>query len=225
MSRGIPSPSAKVRVRTIRVRLLLVACLPVVFALAGCSARTGSPPGGDGRFWETLRVEGDEVEYFPSLADMATSADAVVVGTFGGFSASRTIVGDAPEDSVFYAKAELVVSQVLTGRTQGDTMPVEFLLPIMPGDEDAIVQGMASSLPKGEMVLFLRAKLGTNESGLFRLVNSYGLWTQTARSALDTPLSELTPMATGLYVGELTEIATLDELVEYIKGLTATATG
>ncbi len=225
MSRGRPSPPAKACAHTIRLRLLLVACVPVIFALQACSSRTGSAPEGDGRFWETLRVEGDEVEYFPSLADMVKSADAVVVGTFEGFSASRTIVGDAPEDSVLYGKATLLVSEVLTGPTLGDTVPVEFLLPIMPGEGDAIVQEMAASLPKSEMVLFLRAKLGTNEGGLFRLVNSYGLWAQTERSALDTPLSELTPMATGVYAEELMGIATLEEFVEYIKGLTTTAAG
>jgi hypothetical protein len=163
-------------------------------------------------FWPSLRVTGDEVESYATLSEMARNADAVVMGTFKSFSPSRTVRGDAPEDVVVYAKGELEVQRNVVGAAPSQTIALEFILP--PGESDALVGQLNAALPRAPMLVFLRAKRGDDEAGLFRVVNSRGLWTATERSAVDTPLAEESPTASGLYAKERAGTQSVGELAE-----------
>ena len=174
------------------------------------TARTEA--AGHAAFWPSLRVAGDEVESYATLSEMARGADAVVMGTFKSFSPSRTIRGDAPEDVVVYAKGELEIQQNVVGAAPSRTVALEFILP--PGDADSLVGQLNAALPRGPMLVFLRAKRGDGETGLFRVVNSRGLWAKTDRSPVDTPLAEGPPTTSGLYAEERAGVQSVDELAK-----------
>lgn len=193
-------------------------------------------------FWNTLKITGAEAETYPSLNEMADSADIVVVGTFADFAESRQITTDAPEDTVTYAAATLAIKEVIRGDMTADELPIEFLIN-QPADQvQETITEMATQLPSGELLLFLREKGGANESGLYRLVNSTGLWTATEANSLTAPLAEdiheedihtdhesepSTDDSTTStdqqdqesipYADELTDIASFSELVDYIR--------
>jgi hypothetical protein len=172
------------------------------------TART--KPADHVSFWPSLRVAGDEVESYATLSAMARNADAVVMGTFKSFSPSRTIRGDAPEDVVVYAKGELEIQRTLVKAAPSSTVALEFILP--PGEPDALVDQLNATLPREPMLVFLRAKRGKGEAGLFRVVNSRGLWAATERSAVDTPLAEESAMSSGLYAKERAGVQSVGEL-------------
>jgi len=67
------------------------------------------------------------------------------------------------------------------------------------------------------MVFFLRHKRGSGEVGLFRVVNSTGLWAPTVRSELDTPLAEAPPDQTGTYRDELSRVTSMDGLKRLVS--------
>ncbi|MGH2456307.1 MAG: hypothetical protein ACRDHD_08635 [Candidatus Limnocylindria bacterium] len=151
------------------------------------------------------------------MAAMARGADAVVVGHFTGIRDSRVIQGDAPQDRVGYAAADVLVSELLLGQLPTDNVPLEFLL-TAPGDPVDQVSELGRSLPTGESVLFLREKGGA-EASLFRVVNSNGLWTATTRAPLDTPLAADEPASSKLYAAELAGIQTLAEFIDAVRQL------
>ncbi len=178
----------------------------------------GAPAGSMGDPWETLRITGDEVEGYATLSDMAGSADAVVLGTINGVSLGRTIQGDAPEDQVFYAQLDIHVDETLTGTNlTDDTIPMELLV-LAPTSDAAlkVIADLSASTVGSEFLVFLRDK-GGSESGLYRPVNSNGLWTGTSRGALDTPLAESTPESQGLYQDELNGSSQLQDLAALVR--------
>lgn len=145
--------------------------------------------GDDSLFWETLRVNADEVEGYESMAEMAIEADAVVLGTIESIDGIRTVQGDAAEDVVTYVVASVRVDDTLRGSAEA-SQPIllEFLLNLPVDRTDAAVDDLRRALPDGDLVLFLRAKRGGEESGRYRLVNSLGLWAQTT-DGLGSPLA------------------------------------
>jgi hypothetical protein len=192
---------------TLALAALMTACG------GGSEERTARTKAADhASFWPSLRVAGDEVERYATLAEMARKADAVVMGTFKSFSPSRTIRGDAPEDVVVYAKGELEIQQNVVGAAPSPTVALEFILP--PGEAHALIGQLNAALPRGPALVFLRAKRGDGEAGLFRVVNSRGLWAPTKRSAVDTPLAEESPMSSGLYAEERAGVQSVDELAK-----------
>jgi hypothetical protein len=193
----------------------------IAAAAVGCAGSPAPPAAAPapanaasadaGTFFETLRIEGDEVEGYDSLEAMAASATAVVVGHFDSFEVSRVLRTDMAEDTTAYGKATLRVTRVLRGDPVGDTVPVEFVLPATGDQALAAAAELDRMLPHGEMVVFLRAKRGSAEAGLFRLVNSHGLWASTARSAVDAPLAEEVDPR---YTRGLDGVASLDQLAD-----------
>jgi hypothetical protein len=186
----------------------------VGLSLGACS--TSPQPGST--FWSTLNLGGaSEVEHFETVSQMIVSADATVVGTFDDFEKSRTIRGDASEDIVVYASVTLSISRVLAGEVPDMSVPVEFLIPATTEQEaEDVIASFEGDLPAGEVIAFLRDKDGT-ESGLFRVVNSVGLWAATERSALDTPLAEIPPSMSGLYADELDGVDSIGEMAARIE--------
>jgi hypothetical protein len=192
-----------------------VAALAVTVSLvvAACGDSDTSAPTDSA--YAALRVQGLEVESYGSLREMAGGADMVVIGKFTSFDISRTVRGDAAQDVVVYGKATLVVTRKVVEEPVATELPVEFLLPYGPDEAATKAAEFAADLPKEEVLVFLRHKGGA-EAGLYRLVNSLGLWTSTARAALDTPLAEEAP-ASGPYKGELAGIGSIDELADQLS--------
>jgi hypothetical protein len=165
--------------------------------------------------YSILRVEGDEVEGYDSLKAMAHGADTVAIGRFRSFGISRTFQGDAAQDTVVYGKATLQVTRHVVGASTAVEVPVEFLLPYAPTEATRRAGEFNAALPRGEVLVFLRAKRGT-EAGLYRLVNSQGLWTSTRRAALDTPLTEEAPAQSGQYKNELAGVESINQLADQV---------
>ncbi len=206
----------------------IVAALALMVAMGACarsedleSSREASR-SNDAAFWGPLGITGDEAEGFGSLAELAKSADSIVTGAFSPFEVSRVIQGDAAEDQVVYASTQLTVEETIAGAAApGDVFKMEFLLPVAPDSADNVISEINSSLPPEPVVVFLRAKQGTGEEGLFRVVNSLGLWASTDRSAVDTPLAAEPATEEGPYAQELQGVDTVDELIQLLKQITA----
>ena len=162
--------------------------------------------------WAPLRVVGPlEAEHYPTIEAMRDSADAVVAGSFVSFG-TRVFQGDAVEDVLVYLVAMVRVDEVLAGSLPDRTVPVEFLVPSAVADDAPVLATLSATLPRTELVFFLRHKRGDGEAGRYRVVNSTGLWAATGRSDLDTPLTEAPPEAAGTYRDELSHVASLHEL-------------
>jgi hypothetical protein len=180
----------------------------------GSPAPSGAAPADVGTFFQTLRIEGDEVEGYDSLDAMAASATAVVVGRFDSFAVSRELRTDTAEDTLAYGGATLRVTRVLRGAQVSGAVPVEFILRATGDQAVAEAAELNRTLPAGDLVVFLRAKRGSGEAGLFRLANSHGLWASTPRSAVDAPLvDEVDPR----YTRELDGVTSLDQLAERLS--------
>lgn len=203
--------------RRVRKSLAISASLTLMLlAATACSTPTATSDSGDASaFWDALRIAGDEVEGYARVDEMAASADAVLVGRVSSVGLSRTIQGDAAEDLVALAMVRITVVKLISG-TASPEVAVEFLLPSPREPVDEQIASVVASAPDDEMVLFLRAKRGRGEEGLYRIVNSSGLWTATARNALDTPLADAPPVESGLFASEEGGWRTLDDLVSYL---------
>lgn len=201
-------------------RLRIAALIPILSVLATLIACDSvASPSSDvselnapSAFWDTLRVHGDEVEYFPTLARMAESADIVVTGSFGAFKRTRVIQGDAEEDVVVYAATTLDVQKVIRGGGPTD-ISLEFLLPIDISEVEETLKVLNTSLPVGPLLLFLRNK-GGEEAAFYRVVNSYGVWAESPDGGVVAPLSAAPSDGPQLYLTETAAVATLEELAQ-----------
>lgn len=184
----------------------------------GCGSRQAlaeAPAPPSVSFWGSVSLRGaDEAEGWTTMRAMAADSDFVFVGTFESFEMGRIFQGDAAEDRVGYGTA-LVRPLTVVGEKKPDGMlPVEFMLPGAPSAYEATAQAIARALPRGEFVFFLRHKGGKEETGLYRLVNSTGLWS-VSDGALDAPLAD--PDFGTPYAREVKAMRTLDDLVAYLS--------
>ncbi|MEU9508540.1 hypothetical protein AB0D32_19955 [Micromonospora sp. NPDC048170] len=203
--------------------------LGVSISLSACAEpRSESDPtagsaeaqNSDERFWQTFRISGDEVEPYVSLDSMAQTADATVLARFGKVGKVRTITAEG-NDTVHYVSVELTVTRELAGKGGlPSVVPLEFM--VIPGrgqSIDEVTGKLSASLPKDDMILFLRAKKGTGETGLYRVVNSRGLWASTSRDTLDTPLAEEPVKDEAQYKSDLAKVSTIPELANLVDNL------
>lgn len=201
--------------------LVVIAMLGIVYGATRPDGPADAQPAGQTGsqttdVWEPLRVIGAlEAERYPSIAAMRDSADAVVAGSFVSFD-TRTFHGDAAEDVIVYLVATLRVDEVLAGSLAQPTVPLEFLVPSVVADDAPVLETLAATLPRSQMVLFLRHKGGA-EAGLYRVVNSTGLWAPTKRSGLDTPLAEAAPELAGAYNAELSHVTSMDDFKRLVS--------
>lgn len=192
-------------------RVKLVACLASCLLAAGCSgdsvaadtpdgsisgvkpSTTATSPQHDASadeiFWAALRINGDEVEGFSSLEELGSSADIVVTARIRSYGQSLEIQGDAEEDVVVYASAQLDVETVWKGEIPAD-LAVEFL--VVPNSQSVreTIETQSENLPTSDALWFLREKAGS-EAGHYRLVNSTGIWVTHDDQGLRAPLAEL----------------------------------
>ena len=95
-----------------------------------------------------VAICGESVENYPTIAEMAAAADAVVVGRIGGASVGNTVQG-AAED--FYAEVNLriEVDEVLR-QTIADPFELSLILTAvgMPQSLEPTIAAMQKSLPR-----------------------------------------------------------------------------
>ena len=163
---------------------------------------------------------GEEVESYDTAAEMALASDIVAVGSFQDFRVSRTIQGDAAEDVLIYIGATFVPSNVIAGEPGHDVIVVEFISP--SPNTDATLSEVNDAADK-EVLVFLRNKGGA-EDGLYRLVNSAGLW-EESNDQLVAPLHEAfgpsdadgqKPFRPSI-VSDFTTRSTIDEIVAHLE--------
>lgn len=198
--------------RSVRFGMAAMLIIALAAALAVISTTRTRPPES---FWERFRITGLETSDFATLKEMLIASDAVVVARVSGVSLGRTIQGDSTDDAVIYAQIELEVEQLIAGSSPR-SIPIEFLVGPTPEQAAADIKSLRESLPSELAVVFLHEKRGKGESGLYRVVNSAGLWTTTARSDLDTPLRDDAPDVSRLFVAELKAVGTLDGLIDLV---------
>lgn len=197
-------------------RFTLATCaIALVATMVACTA-SNSPPSSMA-FFEGLRIGGDEAEGWATIGEMKSESDIVGTGTFTSFSLGRTIQGDAPEDVVAYGQARLQLDDTISGKAPDGQIVVEFVLPGDSADYAAIAKGLENNLPQGEVLVFLREKRGSNEAGLYRLVNSNGLWASTTRAPVDAPLADA--RVGDVYPEETGDLSDFEELVAYVESL------
>lgn len=187
-------------------KALTAGALAASLALAtscATSDRTSGP-----RFWESLRTTGDEVEPAMAVEDMAQAADAVVLGVFARVLGERVL--DVPEagDSVSYLQLELRVLEVVEGGVPGESVVIEFL-----------ADAPEREVPGERALVFLHEKRSAvDPPGVYRVLNSVGLWMATERAELDTPLAEEPPAENPLYSDLVAESDSVDEVASAITG-------
>lgn len=154
------------------------------------------------------------------------------IGEYIDFAESRKITTDTPEDVVTYAAATLAIKEVIRGDIADAQLPIEFPLTQPANQVEETIANLATQLPSGDMLLFLRHK-GGEESGLYRLVNSTGLWFETEANGITAPLAEeiLTDHESGAvhdaqddnnavtsrYTDELATITSFSDLVNHVR--------
>lgn len=198
-----------------RVRILVVVLAALALASSLAIRPRGVPPAD--AFWERLGIAGLETSNFESLKEMLGASDAVVVAKVASVDISRTVQGDAVDDVVTYAQVSLEVIRVISGDAPA-VVPLEFLLGATPEQAAADVKTLRQSMPSGSALYFLHEKRGKGEQGIYRVVNSAGLWTATSRGSLDTPLREETP-ADGQFAAEITNVQSVEEMAELVASL------
>jgi hypothetical protein len=200
--------------------LLVLCCLAAACAGVGANnpstEESASPTNTV--FWERYRIAGLEVEGYTTIADMSLAADSVVTAHVTGVEPGRVFQGDVAEDRVYYARVILEVEQDLHGKAETSTIPMELLLPQVFNDDgfEKAIAELDAAIPKDRILVFLREK-NDPDPGVYRPVNSVGLFASTDRSVIDTPLSA-EGLTSGLYQDELAGIKTFDDLVALVAG-------
>lgn len=113
------------------------------------------------------------------LDELILDADITVVGEFG------EIVGERPlaQDYV-YVQIELIIREVIAGDVEvGDVLTFE-------GSTNEVTE-----VPQGEMLMFLAEKVSdVDPPGVWIWHTSRGIWTETERDEIDTPIAESPPV-------------------------------
>jgi hypothetical protein len=199
----------------VALKASLAATLALVVGCGGSAVADSTAPARDASFWEPITIIGWEVEQYSTLVEMAASADIVARGQIVDYVFSREITTDPPEASVTYSAMMFAPTEVLHGDSP-ELVPIEFLLSARPEDRDVALELQAQNMPNGEILVFLRHKGGA-EAGLYRLVNSDGLWT-VINGVLVAPVSMDADTLHERYESELLGVDNIDQLVDVVTG-------
>lgn len=194
-------------------------CLAILssFLVAACSGPgQNSAAANDSDFWAPFRFSGLEweVESYSTMEDMSAAADAVVSARIVGVGPGRIFQGDVAADRVYYASLTLEVDSVLHGTVGEPTLNLELLLPRIFDDAgfETAIKELASVARRDQILVFLRAKRDPDPD-IYRPVNSVGLFAETSRADVDTPLSAESPSAAAVYGPALDAVQDIDELI------------
>lgn len=146
------------------------------------SEASGTAPSGGGSevstsltgpFYDLYQGESEQdAVRFNSVSEMASASNVIAIGRFVGFGLSRQVPGSVSNPPVTYAAAEFSVEQYAKGQDTGEPITLEF---VSSSDNISLI---AAALPTERMLVFLSQKTGADEVGLYRLVNSDGLFVE-----------------------------------------------
>ncbi len=186
---------------------------------------------GRDAFWSTYRVNALDAYRYQSLRAQALDADVVVQGQFVGIAVDRVFASDHPDGALTIGVAILRIDDVLRGSvTRGAAIEVELTVPGPEGQARRNVARGASALPTDLSVVFLRdldKEVGRLRAagaevaeppvhGRYGVLNSYGVWTRSERTPLDTPLSAGTS-GESMYSTDLTGVRSIAALAARIR--------
>jgi len=138
-----------------------------------------TPAGG--KFWDAFRIDGEWVKYLPTLMQMADGADLVAVATLADIAEFREVgEGGAPDERVTEASLVLEVKQLLRGSRAEDERLVLKLVTATALTQADLAR-LREQLPSDPLLVFLRRR----QTGVYTVVNGYGLWTRTERGPVD----------------------------------------
>ena len=189
------------------VRASAIATL--VLSLAGCAQE--KPPAPSSAELGALRISGDEVEPYLGFDRMRESADLAVLGELGDAKGIRT-VGE-PGSEAYLLQFEVKPDSVMRGSAP-ESIVVEFTLGAATREQAEAAQKVYSDVLGGtEAILYLRAKQGHGEAGLYRPVNSLGFWITTQEAPVSAPLAEVDPATLPQFRTDLAAADSLDDVV------------
>ncbi len=172
----------------------------------GTHERDAEDVGPDDAFWQAIQVDGNWVEFYPTITELALGSDIVAYGSFVSVRPGTDVQGDAPEDLV-RQPVFAVEGEVWKGAAR-----------------DAIVEvGVVNAKPLGELermlpsaraLVFIRER--ADDRG-YRFVNGYGVWAATPRAIVDAPLNPFPPDE-DIHGEEVSQFASLEALVEFVRG-------
>lgn len=171
-------------------------------ALAACS-RTGA--NGPESAWAevTESFEGADFAYPDApLGELIADSDLAVVAEFGDVTGERELAED-----LAYVQIELIVREVIAGEVEvGDVLTFE-------GWTNEITE-----VPAGEMLMFLREKVSeVDPPGLWIWHTSRGIWAETERAQVDTPIAEDPPDQSDLYSEDISGAESLSDVVAIVE--------
>ena len=178
-----------------RCCILVVAVLAVV--IGACGATSEGQDGGEA-FWSVLQTHASEVEQYGSVAEMAASADLVVVGRISSIGLGRTWGSEDPADRLVALVLQVEIDEVLKGTppagADGIVSVEHAVTSLLPSQlrEAVTERGLEldastfAEIPEDRAVWFLRlrddlgSELAPSEVGYaggvpYRLVNSLGV--------------------------------------------------
>ena len=168
--------------RTHRGSLQGLVCVLAFVAAGGCAQNPEGGPVSDYSWSWSYNPAASEVVTTEDVVELGREADVVALGRFTEVCEPRR-VGGSGGDGQTYGCLTFISDSVLAGDggLLAGGIPVEFMgTPAEAG------------LPSSPSVVFLLDKGGV-EAGRFRVVNSAGLYSTTARAAVDRPLREHAP--------------------------------
>ncbi len=139
------------------------------------------------------------------LEQLVSAAEVVVVGEFGSVIGPREVAEDFE-----LVQLELVVNEVISGDVaQGDVLVFEGW-----GDE--------VGKPSGEALYFLVEKVSdVDPPGIYTWHTSRGIWADTQRADVDTPIAEDPPSNSDLYSDEIDDAGTLADVIDLVRDFAA----
>lgn len=170
-------------------------------------------------FFDSLRVLGEDAEVYDGFQSLSDASDIVALGSITDFHDVRLFQGDAVEDKVFYGQARFEIVEFVEGRQRMDdakSVTMEFILPSSDLESaNRELKRLNENTPDGMLLAFLRDK-GSGEAGLYRAVNSFGLW-MDGINGLDAPLT-FPEEAAEFRSSSLPAARSVAELAEAVKG-------
>lgn len=183
-----------------RTAALTATAASLIGSVAGCSS-----PGQPDEPWSQVSSAFEGADFaHPDmpLDELILDADITVVGEFGEIVGERPLARD-----YVYVQIELIIREVIAGDVEvGDVLTFE-------GWTNEVTE-----VPQGEMLMFLAKKVSdVDPPGLWIWHTSRGIWTETERDEIDTPIAESPPAESPLYSDEVGDATSLADVVETMK--------
>jgi hypothetical protein len=176
-----------------------------VALLLGVSATACADAEGDASAWTQVTEVSSGMDFaHPDvpLDELVVDAELTVVAEFGEVIGERQLAEDFA-----YVQIELVIREVVAGdAAAGDVLTFE-------GWTSEVTE-----VPTGEMLMFLHEKVSdVDPPGLWVWHTSRGIWAETDRATIDTPIAEDPPVQSNLYRDDIGGASTLSDVVTIVE--------